>query len=87
MVTTSEVGNAFWNREKAKGSSVKTDGEKLWSYNTVILQRLSNGSTIGNTTKYSSTTSRTQTQVGVKNATFLVDKVPMTAQDLQEYNK
>jgi hypothetical protein len=70
--STSAVGNAFWNKKAAKGSSVHSSGNKLFSYGTVILQRLSNGRTIGNVTKYSVTTSKHQSQVGVRRASRLV---------------
>lgn len=31
MATTSEVGNAFWNKKAMKGSSVHSSGNKLFT--------------------------------------------------------
>jgi len=87
MTTTAEVGRAFWQGRPARGSSVHSTGNKAYSYNTVLLQRLGNGKTIGNITKYSVTTSKHQTQMGVRMATYLVSGVPRGAQDLRPYLK
>ena len=86
-VSTSEVGKAFWNKKAARGPSVFSTGDKLYSYSTVILQRLPNGHTIGNKTRYSTTTSKHQSQVGVYRATHHVTDVPMGATDLRRYLK
>lgn len=84
---TSGVGDAFWNKKAAQGPSVHSSGNKLFSYGTVILQRLSNGRTIGNITKYSTTTSKHQSQVGVRRATYFVKDVPRGTTDLRKFKK
>jgi hypothetical protein len=86
-MNTSDVGRAFWSGRAATGSSVSSSGDKLFSYGTVILQRLSNGQTIGNVTKYSTTTSKHQSQTGVRMATRTVSGVPRGATDLRPYLK
>lgn len=87
MATTREVGDAFWQGRKLSGSSVHSTGDKLYSYNTVILQRLPDGRVIGNHTKYSVTTSKHQSQVGVSRASLKATNVPMGADDLEPYIK
>ena len=59
-LNTTAVGAAFWNKKTARGSSVHATATRLYSYSTVILQRLPNGHTIGNITRYSQTTSKHQ---------------------------
>ena len=86
-MSTSDVGRAFWSKRAAGGSSVHSSGDKLFSYSTVILQRLANGKTVGNVTKYSATTSKHQSQVGVRMATHLVSGVPRGVTDLRPYLK
>lgn len=44
----------------ANNLSISYDGSRLFSYNTVIAQRLKNGVVLVNTTRYSPTTSRHQ---------------------------
>ena len=85
MVSTSEAGRAFWEGKKAKGSSVESTGNKLYSYATVILQRLPSGEVIGNDTKYSNTTSKHQSQVRVMSADIIVHNVPRGEDDLRKY--
>jgi hypothetical protein len=85
MVTTSDVGDAFWRGMKARGSSVHSTGDELYSYNTLILQRLPDGRTIGNITKYSVTTSKHQSQVGVRGATMFAAHVPFGCHDLRPH--
>ena len=86
-LNTTAVGAAFWNKKTARGSSVHATATRLYSYSTVILQRLPNGHTIGNITRYSQTTSKHQSQVGVRRATHLVDGVPRGTEDLRPYLK
>ena len=87
MATTIEVGKAFWNKKPARGSSVHSTGDKLFSYGTVILQRLQNGKVIGNATKYSVTTSKHQSQVNIFKSDYRVTGVPMGRSDLRPYKK
>jgi len=82
---TSQVGDKFWYGEKGKGSSVESTGDKLYSYGTVILQRLEDGTIIGNKTKYSHTTTIHQSRTKVSNADVFVDHVPRGTTDLREY--
>ena len=85
MLRTSQVGNAFWNNRKATGNSVRSTGDKLYSYFTVLLQRLPDGKVIGNITKYSSSTSKHQSQCQVRFADLLVDNIPHGTNDLSAY--
>jgi len=87
MVTAYDVGRAFWSKRAIGGGSVHSSGDKLFSYGTVILQRLANGQTIGNVTKYSTTTSKHQSETNVKMATHQVSGVPKGATDLKPYLK
>ena len=87
QLKTEQVGVAFWNKRNAMGSSVHSSGDKLFSYGTVLLQRLPSGRVIGNATKYSTTTSRHQSQVGVRTADVLVTGVPRGETDLKRYVK
>ena len=86
-MNTENVGRAFWSGRAAVGPSVHSSGDKLFSYSTVILQRVGNGQTIGNTTKYSTTTSKHQSQTGVRMATHKVSGVPRGVTDLRPYLK
>lgn len=56
---------------------------RIFSYDTCILQVLSDGTTIGNVTKYSVTTSRHQTKAGSRTADILVDNVAEGVQYLR----
>jgi len=85
MVSTAKVGEAFWRGDKARGSSVHSEGDKLFSYATIILQRLRNGVVIGNATKYSITTSKHQSQCRVNDAGEILTGIPIGTQDLRQY--
>lgn len=87
MATTYDVGRAFKERRRASGSSVHSEGDLLFSYGTAVAQRLPSGLTIGNVTRYSVTTSKHQSQMGVRQADILVEDVPRGATDLQPYMK
>lgn len=63
-------------------SNYKSDARFAWSYQTVIRQTLANGMTIGNTTKYSRTTSRHQTKERIHSCNILIDRVPIGTSDL-----
>ena len=54
----------------------------VFSYDTMIRQTLPSGLTIGNVTRYSMTTSRHQSQAGVKQCDVLLDNVPRGTDDL-----
>ena len=86
-MNAADVGRAFWSGRPGSGSNVHTSGDKLFSYGTVIAQRLGNGQTIGNVTKYSVTTSKHQSQTGVRMATHQVTGVPRGTTDLRPFMK
>lgn len=58
-------------------------GDKVYSYDTVILERYS-GISIGNVTYYSTTTSWHQTKAGSRVADVRLDNVPQGCNDLAE---
>lgn len=62
-MTNQEVINAFAAGKAAKSSNgnLQSDGRRLWSYSTVIAQRINNGRFIVNITRYSVSTSKVQT--------------------------
>lgn len=59
MISHKELINAFINGKTAHNNSMHTDGTKLYSYETCIAQKTSNG-IIFNSCKYSVTTSKQQ---------------------------
>lgn len=61
---------------------VLPDG-RIFSYDTCILQRLEDGTTVGNVTRYSVTTSKHQTKARSRTADVLVDNVPEGTQYLR----
>ena len=73
----------------ANNMSVSHDGTRLYSYNTVIAQRLRNGVTLVNVTRYSPTTSRHQGCAfrALYGAPNCANKkpVPLGARDLKKY--
>ena len=85
-MSTSAVGAAFWEGRAGTGGSVYSSGDKLFSYQTVLLQRLRSGKVLGNVSKYSPATSKHQSQVSVRRADTLTKKrVPRGATDLRPY--
>jgi hypothetical protein len=58
-----EVANAFAKGISASGSNFWTNGVKIFSYSTLMAQRLPNGTIIVNACKYSNTTSHHQSYV------------------------
>ena len=56
---------------------------RIMSYNTCIFQRLADGTTIGNITKYSTTTSKHQSRAGSRTADILVNNIPEGTQYLR----
>ncbi len=85
MANNQTAYDAFWKGESGKGSSTSSTGDRLFSYSTVILQRLPDGKVIGNTTRYSSTTTKHQKKSGVRNANMLIAGVPSGTIDLIPY--
>ena len=82
MASNKVAYDAFWKGRPGKGSSTSSTGNKLYSYGTVILQRLPDGKVIGNTTRYSNTTSKHQAQSGAHGADILVVNVRRGTIDL-----
>ena len=74
----------FQKGRAGKGSAMHSTGDKLYSYSTVILQRLDDGSIVGNTTKYSATTSKHQSRANVRSyiGHKLLTNVPRGTDDL-----
>lgn len=66
-------------------SNLRQIGERAWSYNTAIKDVLPDGRTIGNVTKYSSTTSTHQNRVGAKSCAVTVDNVPEGTDNLAQW--
>lgn len=83
-----DVAKSFVKGVFATGSNFYTDGEKIFSYNTIVAQR-TNGGYIVNTTKYSCTTSKHQTYLRRALEGFQVKEtekpVPYGATDLAKY--
>jgi hypothetical protein len=79
-----KIGRAFWEGKALKGSSVHSTGDKLFSYGTVILQRLPDGHVIA---KYSVTTSKHQNQVNINDAYVTIGEIPQGTSDLFDYLK
>lgn len=71
-----------WRNDGRSHYKILDDG-RIFSYNTCILQRLEDGTTVGNVTKYSVTTSKHQTKAGARLADVLVDNVPEGTQYLR----
>ena len=59
-MTNSEVCRAFARGYVGHSSNMFTDGNKLFSYSTVIAEKI-NGAIVFNASKYSTTTSKQQT--------------------------
>lgn len=86
--TTNKVGDAFFEKKSASSNSVTSTGDKLFSYGTVIGQRLPDGKIVGNKTKYSVTTSKHQSQTGIlSKANIFVENVPIGTDDLKPFIK
>ena len=87
MLSNQAVINAFVNGKEARNRNMHTDGRKLWSYYTVIAQRIESGF-IMNNTKYSVSTSKVQTWTRATLRTYkTVENVPIGAYDLCKYFK
>jgi hypothetical protein len=60
MISNENLINAFINSQCAQNGSMRTNGDKLFSYATCIAQKTSDG-ILFNVCKYSTTTSKQQT--------------------------
>ncbi len=56
-----QVAERFWQGKPGKSVSMTSTGDKLYSYNTVIAQRLKNGEVVFDATHFSPSTGRHQT--------------------------
>ena len=63
-------------------SNYHNHGHCIYSYQTVIYQRVSGGLTIGNVTLYSNTTSKHQSMAGARRCDVVLDNVPKGCSDL-----
>lgn len=93
-MTNSDICKVFVNGTKSNAKTlsmhINYDGSKLFSYNTCIAQKLSNGAIIVNSTKYSQTTSKHQSYVRraipKELKAYMTDKhVPVNTYDLKPY--
>ena len=84
-MNNSQVAQAFWdNKPKpCKSKSLFYEDGKLFSYGTIILQRIGEN-IIGNGTKYSQTTSCHQTTASIYKANIVLYEVPRGCHDLLE---
>lgn len=71
-----------WRNDGKSHYKVMKDG-RIFSYSTCIFQTLEDGTTIGNVTKYSVTTSKHQNKAGCRAADVLVDNVAEGTQYLR----
>lgn len=86
LSNNSEVAQLFWNGKSGKSDNMRSTGDSLYSYGTVIMQRLPDGKVITNHTTYSSSTG-THQRIAHKYGTpdYIVHGVRMGAGDLQDY--
>jgi len=89
MASNQYAIDQFHKGKPGRGSAMSSSGDKLWSYGTVIAQRLDDGSIVGNITKYSVTTSKHQSQAGVRNhvGRKLLTNIPRGTTDLLPFLK
>jgi len=83
-VRNKEVVALFLKGRAGHSLNVHSNGEKLWSYNTVIAQRI-DGVVVGNATKYSSTTSHQMSPLKPYVEQWTTKRVPRGTQDLTDY--
>lgn len=85
-----DVIKNFVNHAKAcKGNSVTSTGDKLFSYNTIIAERI-NGVMYANFTKYTQTTSKAQNNLALVlsgHAIIVEGNVPLDTQSLADFIK
>ena len=81
--------NGKYNGKKSNSMWISKDGDKIFSYGTCLAQRLSNGTIVVNTTKYSVTTSKQQGYLNYalrwESTIPLTKDVPMWEKDLRMY--
>lgn len=87
MLTNLEVIKKFISYEKGNNVNLKSTGDKLFSYSTVIAQWESMNTVLINDTKYSSTTSRHRSTLkreldGKGKRIICIDNLPFNINDL-----
>jgi len=85
MNSNQYVANRFSDGKTGSSRNLRSTGDKLYSYATVIAQRMPSGSVIGNRTRYSHSTSKHQSIAHIYYADILVDGVPRGTDDLMPY--
>lgn len=70
-----------------KGAFFKIGSDQSWSYETALTDKLPDGRSVGNVTKYSRTTSKHQKLAGVEYCDVKLDNVPRGTISLAEYYK
>lgn len=81
-MTNNQVVNAFLNGGHGQSLNMRTDGERLWSYNTVMAQHIKGLGIVFNTTRYSVTTSKQTSQLRGLNVLKTTKFAPIGTQDL-----
>lgn len=83
-MTNAEVAIRFLHKEAGNSTTMKSDGEKLYSYNTCIAQ-YHNDKIVGNATKYSSTSSRHLSYVRNHVDVWTTEYVPINTHNLLNF--
>ena len=83
-MTNQQVGEKFLKGEKGKSLNMESTGDKLFSYNTVIAQRVDNRM-VFNSTKYSQTTSKQTGWIKYYADMVTSEYVPINTHDLTPY--
>lgn len=83
-MTNQQVGERFLKGEKGKSLNMTSTGDKLFSYNTVIVQWVDD-KMVFNSTKYSQTTSKQTNWIKSYADTVTSEFVPINTHDLRPY--
>ena len=76
------IVDAFYEHKTAENTNMRSTGDKLYSYSTVIAQHINN-KVIKNITKYSRSTGKQQSYISKFD--YIAEKVPINTQSLIEY--
>lgn len=85
MLKNKEVAEAFYLRTYASNRNMMSIGDRLFSYYTCIAQSTSNYGIIGNSTKYSKTTSKHLSYIKKYVTVWTTKEVPGGTQSLIDY--
>ena len=85
MLKNKEVAEAFYMRKSASNRNMTSTGDKLFSYHTCIAQDMSDYGVIGNSTKYSKTTSTHLNYIRKYVTVWTTREVPRGTQSLTNY--